>query len=355
MNEYLSIKLRIISFFSIILVVYLHSYNLVINLNSETFYVNQGYSSFIQNFISQGITRIAVPLFFLISGYLFFINFNENRFDFLIKFKKRIKTLFIPYFFWSILCLILFLIMESIPQLDILFTNKNILDYTIYEFISSVITNPIPYQLWFLRDLMVLVVLSPILFYLLKKFRYFTIVVFMVAWFLDFKFIFFSNESLFFFGFGVYISIHKKQILEIKFSKKELIYTLIWFVILFYKNTLIYLSKDNVNLLFFLHKISVLIGVFAIWSLYDVIFINRDLKQSKLFNFSNYSFFIFVFHEPMLSFFKKILFYLLNKNEYMSILIYIIAPLTTIIVCIFVGYFLKNFTPKFYSIITGGR
>lgn len=355
MNEYLSIKLKIISFFSIVMVVYLHSYNLVINLNSETFYVNQVYSIFIQNFISQGITRVAVPLFFLISGYLFFINFNQNRFDFLNKFKKRIKTLFIPYLFWSIFSLILFLILESIPQLAILFTNKSIIDYTLSEFICSFITNPIPYQLWFLRDLMILVVLSPVLFYSLKKFRYFTIFVFMVGWFLDFNFIFFSNESLLFFAFGVFISIHKKQILEIKFSKKELIYTLVWIVILFYKNTLIHYSKDNVTLLFFLHKISVLIGIFALWSLYDVIFINRDLTKSKLFYFSKYSFFIFVFHEPMLSVLKKILFYLSNKNEYMSILIYIIAPLITIIVSLFTGYFLKHFVPKFYSFITGGR
>ncbi|MBP4137804.1 acyltransferase family protein [Flavobacterium geliluteum] len=198
MNEYLSVKLKLISFFSMIMVVFLHSYNLVINLTSGTVLVDQGYSTFIQNFISQGIARVAVPLFFSISGYLFFLNSRGELKEFILKFNKRLKTIVIPYLFWSIFCLLLFLIMQSIPQLAIFFTNKHVIDYTVSEFISSVFINPIPYQLWFLRDLMILVVLSPILFYLIKKFSYFALVVFMVAWFLDFNFIFFSNESLLF-------------------------------------------------------------------------------------------------------------------------------------------------------------
>lgn len=355
MNEYLSVKLKVISFFSMVMVVFLHSYNLVVNLNSGTVLLNQGYSTFVQNFISQGIARVAVPLFFSISGYLFFLNGRGELKEFILKFNKRLKTIVIPYLFWSIFCLLLFLIMQSIPQLAVFFTNKHIVDYTVSEFISTVFINPIPYQLWFLRDLMILVVLSPFLFYLIKKFSYFILVVFMAAWFLDFDFMCFSNESLLFYVFGATISILKKDILEIKFLKKQLIYTIIWIVILLFRNTLVQYNYDNSYLLLMLHKISVLIGIVAIWSLYDILVKNRDLSKSSLYAFSHYSFFIFVFHEPILSFLKKILFYVTNKNELMSLLIYIIAPLITIIMSLLIGHCLKRFVPKFYSIISGGR
>lgn len=72
MNKYLSDKLRIISLISIIMVVFLHSYNVTVKFSPGNMSFNDGYNVFIQNFFSQGITRIAVPIFFCISGYLFF-------------------------------------------------------------------------------------------------------------------------------------------------------------------------------------------------------------------------------------------------------------------------------------------
>ena len=70
MNKYLSDKLRIISLISMIMVVFLHSYNVTVKFSSGNMSFNDGYNVFIQNFFSQGITRIAVPIFFCISGCL---------------------------------------------------------------------------------------------------------------------------------------------------------------------------------------------------------------------------------------------------------------------------------------------
>ena len=72
MNNELSNKIKNISLILTILVVFLHAYNLeesnsVINING-----------FIQNFISYGVCTIAVPLFFMISGYLFFYKINPT-------------------------------------------------------------------------------------------------------------------------------------------------------------------------------------------------------------------------------------------------------------------------------------
>lgn len=54
--------------------------------------------------IAQVIAQIAVPLFFLVSGYLFFQNFTSwNGQVYKQKIYKRAKTLVLPYIVWNLL------------------------------------------------------------------------------------------------------------------------------------------------------------------------------------------------------------------------------------------------------------
>lgn len=59
-------------------VVFLHTYGTKANLsNGVVEAANTGYwVDFCQNLVSQGIARTAVPLFFLLSGYFFFLGFT---------------------------------------------------------------------------------------------------------------------------------------------------------------------------------------------------------------------------------------------------------------------------------------
>jgi surface polysaccharide O-acyltransferase-like enzyme len=350
MNEYLSLKLKIISFFSMVLVVFLHSYNVVVNLDSKVIKLNMGYSSFIQIFISQGICRIAVPLFFFISGYLFFLNTKGSLKEFLSKFNKRLKTIVIPYFFWSVSWLLLFLLLQSIPQLGLFFNSKHIINYNVRELFTTIFIRPIPYQLWFLRDLMCLVIMAPLLFLLIKKIKYFVLVLVSLIWIFDFNLFVVANESLFCVVLGSFISVNKKEALKIKVTKGVFFYILTWIMILLAKTSLIQYSFEGAFLISFLHKLGILVGGLAIWTLYDTIIpLKRDFK------ILNYSFFIFVFHEPMLSFLKKILFYVTYKSELISLVIYFTAPIIAIGICMLVGSLLRLATPKFYLFICGGR
>ena len=105
MDKYISNKIKNISLIMTFFVVILHSNNLedpsVLNINT-----------LIQNFIGQGIVRIAVPMFFLISGYLFFYKFKPSKEAFLNKYKKRFKSLFIPYFLWCTGWLVILYLVE---------------------------------------------------------------------------------------------------------------------------------------------------------------------------------------------------------------------------------------------------
>lgn len=57
------------------------------------------------------VTHIAVPTFFLISGFLFFVNFQEWSWEgYKKKMSSRVKTLLIPYVFWNIVPFLLMVI-----------------------------------------------------------------------------------------------------------------------------------------------------------------------------------------------------------------------------------------------------
>lgn len=115
MNNYLKNKITTISFLLMIMVVNIHSYNLLP-------IIPKGYNTFIQDLFSQGFSRIAVPLFFIISGYLFFLNIKEGLLiEFLLKYKSRFKSLVIPYLFWTVFSCLLYLFLQSIPFVSVFF------------------------------------------------------------------------------------------------------------------------------------------------------------------------------------------------------------------------------------------
>ncbi len=112
---YLSDKIRLLSFFSIILVLYIHSgfHDYPHEIQGMTFNFK------LQDFISGMMGRCAVPLFFAISGYLFFQGIDKDDTHayakLWMKIRKRIRTLLIPYLIACLFPAISYLVLEYIP------------------------------------------------------------------------------------------------------------------------------------------------------------------------------------------------------------------------------------------------
>ena len=87
-SNYLSEKIKILSFMLTVLIVVLHA-NMA-NLCT-------GGGSFLQEVMTVEVTRIAVPIFFLISGFLFFYNYQNTWSDYQRKLCARTHSLLIPY------------------------------------------------------------------------------------------------------------------------------------------------------------------------------------------------------------------------------------------------------------------
>jgi hypothetical protein len=99
----------------------------------------------------------------------------------------------------------------------------------------------------------------------------------------------------------------------------------------------------------------ILLGVMAIWGLYDKLFNDKDLTTYKHYNIVNYTFFLFAFHEPVLTLIRKGLLFITGTGELTSFLIFLIAPFILIYTGVMIASFLERFVPGFYAIIAGGR
>ena len=94
----LSSKIKIASLLCTMMVVYRHSLNYLAFFNSWT---GHGISGFVEDGVSL-LTEIAVPYFFIISGFFFFrISYYEKN-NYFKMLKKKAKTLLIPFIFWNI-------------------------------------------------------------------------------------------------------------------------------------------------------------------------------------------------------------------------------------------------------------
>ena len=354
MTNYLSLKIKHISFFSMIMVVILHCYNLDTKQSGLVLEQFKNVNWFIQTFISNGLTRIAVPIFFLLSGFLFFLGFKNLENEILTKIFKRIKTLVFPYFFWVFFGILFYFILQSIPQLQHFFTKKLIKDYNSLEWFNAFFVNLISYQLWFLRDLIVMVFLTPIIYFLIQKINYFYFLVLLSLWFCNQDNLFFTSEAILFFSLGSFLALKKSELLNKK-SKNAVLLVIIWFMTITVKTVLeLYFNKNAIQVILSL-KTTIVIGIFAFWTFYDVLIKLNFKKLNFLSPIMNFSFFIYVIHEPILTVVKKLFFRTFGTSQNNYLVIYCISPFITILICVLIGLIIKKKFLNFYTLITGNR
>ena len=99
MDKTQSNTLNLVKIISMIMVVYIHCGGsvLILSKNYPT------WTNFLIKICSDIIPAIAVPSFFLISGFLFYLNKKDS---YTVKLKKRIYTLLIPYLAWNTISII---------------------------------------------------------------------------------------------------------------------------------------------------------------------------------------------------------------------------------------------------------
>ena len=345
-------------FFCIAAVVLQHAKGCPLDGNEVVSFRYGAYDT-IRILFSDGLCRVAVPIFFLISGYLFFVRLEKwDKGIWLEKIKKRMRTLLVPYLLWNFIAIAFSL---SILYLQFILKGGESPDIVAwYDGIDGLRAfwnsggggHPINYPLWFIRDLMVFVILAPLVFQYIKKTGIIGLIILYLAYVLDFwvKIPGFSAEGLFFFAFGAYFAIH-----GIDFStlfKKHWIAATVIACPLVIAMVLTYGIHDDIwgyaRRLFTLFGGASTIGIVAL------LFEKQRLKNLPL--LSNSSFFIYAAHGTMvLPILQSGIGKILPSNQIGLIIGYFLAPFMTVAILVFCYYYLSNWMPKTIAVLTGGR
>jgi peptidoglycan/LPS O-acetylase OafA/YrhL len=137
--------------------------------------------------IAGSIARVAVPLFFIMSGFLFFRGAAFSAAIYRAKLRSRVKSLLIPFLFWNLALFALVAVGQHVPGLAPFFNGQAqpltaMSPFQMVDAVIGITRYPTAYQFWFICDLMILVVLSPLLWLAARYARWAALAVFAVGW-----------------------------------------------------------------------------------------------------------------------------------------------------------------------------
>ena len=363
----LSQKIKALSFFNALLVVLLHAYTGNSPQSSEST------ALIIEKFISIGLCGVGVPYFFMVSGF-FLAHQYDNQISYSQLLKKRFSSLLKPYFYW---CIIYALTYVAFTVYGNHLAGRPLSDNTCLVMPLTSWQNPfrifgfdmflLPANgpLWYVRNLMLLVLASPSLFAIMKRkltgFLFLVIALFFyLAHFMvqrplwQFFQIGFSFRGLLFFSLGIFLKRFPIQWTNQEYDHQykraclSVILCILWFALACPYTFL------GPKLAFILLHLSFIVGCAALWCLYDLF---PKLEKMESMRVLGYSFFIFASHYAILNmlFCQKACNLLkkhLTNNEF---LIYALRFFVTSVISISLAFILDRYLPKLYKALTGNR
>ncbi len=298
-----------------------------------------------------GLSNLAVPLFFMISGFLFFYKTSFSLTAYMAKLKRRLRSLLIPFLFWNLAYMAVIYFIQCVAP-SMLGGRKMISDYSAIEFINSFWNYsgygpgcPILAPTWFLRDLIVMVIVSPILYALIKYSRGFFVLLLAVCYVLGVNIgvVGFSRSWLFF-SFGAYMSIfgYNPVVVFRKYAEIIIPFSLLFLVVL--------ISLQEKGLLY---RMYIIVGVCAVLALMSKWVTRTNFKQWPI--LSESSFFVYLFHGfyivPLSAFYCHIV----PLNAFTGVIGFFFITFFACVIAVLAYKLVKYCSPKLCAFVTGGR
>ena len=345
-NYRLSRAITWLRFPLIFLIIMLHCYSVQRVEGNHDIYFKTIYP------FSLWLGETGVPGFFFISGFLFFL----SKKSYTQKIRTRIRTLFVPYILWNLILLSVYLATYIIgyPQ-DI--NSRNIADYNLIDYIRLFWDRgsydngnfvPLLCPLWYIRNLLVMSIISPILYYMIRYVREVFLITIAVWWLMTYHNAFIP-QTILFFSLGSYFSIFDVNPLKIAYDKRTLF--LFLFMIFGASDILVHITEGTpVNLQ--IHRIALIFNIPALLLLAD--YCTRHGHTNKL--LPNAAFIVFCVHYPIVVVLRKFcISYFNNATDSIHIILYYICIIIATLSSLVIYLLLDRFFPRTKNILSGNR
>jgi len=345
-SQRLSAVITWLRFPLIFFIILLHCYSVVRLEGNHSIYFRTVYP------FALWIGETGVPGFFFISGYLFFLSKKSYK----QKLETRFHTLFIPYLLWNGLLLALYIISYIVghPQ-DI--NHRNIADFGIIDYLRLFWDRgsfdngnfvPLLCPLWYIRNLLIMSILSPLLYYIIRYARELFLFVITIWWMLTYHNAFIP-QTILFFSLGAYFSILQVTPLEV-FYKRRAIFLLLFVIFGICDIVTHTLWSTPINLQ--LHRLALIFNIPAFILLADYCS-QRGLSNKLL---PNAAFIVFCVHYPIIVVLRKTCISLFaNASDFTHVLLYWVCVIVTTIISILIYKVLSKYSPKVKNVLSGNR
>ena len=232
-------------------------------------------------------------------------------------------------------------------------------DYKWYELLLRWLLFPVPYQLWFIRVLFIYNLAYPALRWCALKGAKIFFSVIIILWLANFGTPLFEAEGLLFFTLGIWM---QKKNFNIEAPSKWLrplpwAFTFILLngtkTILAFKGLTI-MGNNVYPVLQITYKIVVFSGLVTAWYGCDTL-VRWCINKKWFIWLSAFSFIIYAAHALFIAYAINMVFPLVKHIPDYRIITYLLLPLSILALCTMLGAFLRSISPKFYSLLTGGR
>lgn len=319
--------------------------------------------SSIHNIIHDTITELAVPMFFIISGVNYFHNYKPE--SFIKKTKRRLKSLLIPYIVWnSIYCAFCLFTSNSFVSRYFLgrekyvFAFENVLWGCLLHWKCNA-------HFWFVFNLMIFSIMNGIMYYIIKDkkigsmFIIFTYAAIFLAGVSSLNELLYRMDSIFYYYIGAFIALHFKNniqhdnIFDSAVTKKgtpekrdqrfQILHGLLLVCTVFL--TLYTEHFEGVK------GILMLLGCKGLW---DISIVFKSMVPNWIPR-GGTVFLMYAAHGIIQPVIVKSLYIVLPKNDYVSIVNYILSVSLTVIACVLIRQITSKYFPVVDSIVTGER
>ena len=354
MSSYVSIKSKVLSFVAMCAVLIIHN-----NTAGEN---ASNWNVMFQWAFSRLATSWAVPFFFLVSGFWAFKMTNAVFDGYGRMMAKKVKTLLVPYVLWVVIAGLIGL---PLVMFNNHVTHRPLFDRTFLGYcgvwgkIDALwgITQLGPrgnMALWFVRSLFIIFLAFPLWSLLGKLSKWLWVLVGFVCA-LGFPMVMIPGLEVRLGSIGWFLL----GLAVAKFSLAER-HIPVWipgvtmvgslFLIIFFAMEhagYLVLPEWTVRFTVLIQPLGMLFwaGLFdCIWK-----------EEYTIPDFFGMTFWIYCLHEVVSAYFRGAGLYLLGKSDSVTIMLALVCPVITLIVCIFAGRFVQKLLPKTYGVLTGER
>lgn len=309
-----------------------------------------GMFDWLRVFLGDSLFRVGVPCLSAISGFLLFRR-GLDGFDYARTMRSKAMTVLVPFLIWN-LC---FLLLAYLGQRngigfgylpDVVGASWRDLASLAFALEAW----PINVPLYFLRDLLLCLLLSPVLGFLVMRFPLLTLAVLLAYAVLPVpNGIFLKKSILFGFSVGIYAALHKMDIKRFDTQAAPILATVL--IISAALATALYQYGPEFPVwLETARSLAALTGILGAWCLSALLIGSRF--ATALSKGGGLSFWIFCAHYPLL----VMVWMVWNRSDLgFYPLFYIVAPVVVLIATVLSNGVVKSVMPQLYGLLTGSR